>query len=81
MKESIVLARAHHAGAPTLDGFPGVLAAVLGIHPCQVPRSGEQIRLGAVGSVVGCRDRAVMLRAVVGCRQGRVTSPQPHSPK
>lgn len=80
-KESIPLRRAHHSADPTLDGLPGIFAAVLGIHPCQVPGSREEIRLGAVGSVVGCRERPVMLRDVVGSQQGRITSPQPHSPK
>lgn len=79
-EESIPLPRAHHSGDPTLDGLPGIFTAVLGIHPGQVPGSGEQIRLGAVGSVVGCRERAVMLRGAVGSQQGRLTSPSPTHP-
>lgn len=63
-KESTPLPRAHHSGDPTLDGLPGVFTAVLGIHPGQVPGSREEICLGAVGSVVGCRERAVMLSGV-----------------
>lgn len=73
-KESIPLPRAHHSGDPTLDGLPGVFTAVLGIHPCQVPGSREEICLGAMGSVVSCRERAVMLSDVVRSQQGRVTS-------
>lgn len=68
-----------------LDGLPGIFPTVLGIHPCQIPGTREEIGLRAVGSVVGCRERRVMLRGSVGSWLGMggkcVASPRSNSPK
>lgn len=62
-----------------LEGLPGVLPPVLVVHPLQVPGAGEEVRVGAVGSVVGCGDRA---RGSAGPQDPKgYVPPRPRSPR